>query len=146
MTLRFSHQQTSDAFALCNRAFRRFGIVLLFALPAQAQDVNVLAANYEFELSIDDQAHSIQDRSLVRSGNEIPIELQNYKIGLRISDPSPDSFLVQVTVYEKNGAAWHQITVPPPEFGGKLGVPTEYAWESGGIKLDLAIVVGIYKQ
>lgn len=146
MTLCFSHQQFFDVFALRNRTFWRFGIVLLLAVSAQAQDVNVLAANYEFELSIDDEVHSIQDRSLVRSGNEIPVELQNYKIGLRISDPSPDSFLVQVTVYERNGAAWHQITVPPPEFGGKLGIPTEYSWESGGIKLDLAIVVGIYRQ
>jgi hypothetical protein len=141
MTLPFSHQRFFDVCALCNRAFWPFGIVLLLALSAQAQDVNVLAANYEFE-----QVHSIQDRSLVRSGNEIPVELQNYKVGLRISDPSPDSFRVQVTVYERNGSAWHQITVPPPEFGGELGIPTEFAWESGGIKLDLAIVVGIYKQ
>jgi len=146
MTLPFSHQRFFDVCARCNRAFWPFGIVLLLALSAQAQDVNVLAANYEFELSIDDQVHSIQDRSLVRSGNEIPVELQNYKVGLRISDPSPDSFRVQVTVYERNDGAWHQITVPLPEFGGELGIPTEFAWESGGIKLDLAIVVGIYKQ
>jgi hypothetical protein len=146
MTLRCSHQQFFGEFAVCKRAFWPFGIGLLLALSAQAQEGNVLAANYEFELTIDGQAHSIQDRSLVRSGNEIPIELQDYKVGLRISDPAPDNFLVQVTVYERNGAAWHQITVPPPEFGGKLGIPTDFAWESGGIKLDLAIVVGIYKQ
>lgn len=146
MTLRFSHKQFVNVNARQDHGYWPLGVVLLLALSAQAQDINVLAANYEFELTIDEQVHSIQDRSLVRSGNEIPIELQNYKIGLRISDPSPDSFRVQVTVYEKNGASWHQITVPPPEFGGKLGIPTEFAWESGGIKLDLAIVVGIYRQ
>jgi hypothetical protein len=146
MTLPFLQKQFFDVLAFCNRAFSPFAIVLVLALSAQAQDVNVLAANYEFELSIDDQLHSIQDRSLVRSGNEIPIELQNYKVGLRISDPEPDSFRVQVTVYERNGAAWHQITVPPPEFGGKLGIPTEYAWESGDLKLNIAIVVSIYTQ
>jgi hypothetical protein len=77
--------------------------------------------------------------------NEIPILLQNFKIGLRVSERSTDEFLVQVVGYEKDGPTWHQIMVPPPEFGGKLGIPAEYVWESGGIKLDLAIVIGIHE-
>jgi hypothetical protein len=32
------------------------------------------------------------------------------------------------------------------EFSGKLGIPAEYVWESAGMKLDLAIVVGIHRQ
>jgi hypothetical protein len=121
-----------------------FGLLALAHL-AHAQDVTVLAANYDLEFSIDDQLHKVRSRALVRSGNEIPILLQNFKIGLRVSERSTDEFLVQVVGYEKDGPTWHQITVPPPEFGGKLGIPAEYVWESGGIKLDLAIVIGIHE-
>ncbi|HSD69527.1 MAG TPA: hypothetical protein VLB07_08240 [Woeseiaceae bacterium] len=146
MTLPFLHRQFVGALAPCACVFPQLGVLLLLAISAQAQDVNVLAANYEFDLSIDDQVYSIQDRSLVRSGNEIPVELQNYKVGLRVSDSAADGFRVQLSVYERNGADWYPITVPPPEFEGSLGIPTEFAWESGGIKLDIAIVVSHYTR
>ena len=118
------------------------GLIVVSAL-GRAQDVTVLTTNYDIKLSVDDQEYRVSSRALVRSGDEIPDSLQNFKVGLRVSE-SPGRFLVQVVVYEKDGAGWHPITVPPPEFGGKLGTPTEYVWESGGMKLDVAIVVGLY--
>ena len=111
----------------------------------RAQDVTVLTTTYDILLSVDSQEYRVSSRALVRSGNEIPNSVQNFKIGLRVAEKSPGEFLVQVVVYEKDGAGWQAITVPPPEFGGKLGTPTKYVWESGGIKLDLAMVVGLYR-
>ena len=120
------------------------GLILASTLVS-AQDVTVLTTTYDIKLSIDGHEYRVSSRALVRSGNEIPNLLQDFKVGLRISEESPDDFLVQVVVYEKDDARWYPITAPPPEFGGKLGTPTEYVWESGGLKLDLAIIVGRYR-
>jgi len=121
-------------------------VLIALSILARAQDVTVLTTNYDIKVSIDNQEYRVQSRALVRSGNEIPNLLQDFKVGLRVSDTSPEDFSVQVIVYEKDGSGWHQITVPPPEFSGSLGAPTEYIWESGGIKFDLAIVVGIHRR
>lgn len=109
---------------------------------ANAQDASILAANYDVEFGIDGQVHSIQDRSRVRSGSEIPILLQNFKIGLHISESVPVRFVARIKLYEKTESGWHQITVPPPEFSGELGIPAEFSWESGGMMLEIAIIVG----
>ena len=119
------------------------GLLIVSAL-GRVEDVTVLATTYDIKMSLDSQEYRVSSRDLVRSGNEIPNSLQNFKIGLRIFEKSAAEFLVQVVIYEKEGTGWHAITVPPLEFGGELGVPTEYVWESGGINLDLAIVVGLY--
>lgn len=113
---------------------------------AHTQGVTVLSTNYDIALSIEDHNYRVSSHALVRSGNEIPNLLQDYKVGLRISEVSGERFTAQVIIYEKNGSGWHQVSVPPPEFDGKLGTPTEYRWESAGIELDVAVIVGLYQQ
>jgi len=128
------------------RALFVASIMIACSVVGHAQGLPVYTTNYDIKLSIDNQEYRVNSRALVRSGNEIPNPLQDFKVGIRVSEASTDDVLVQVIVYEKSGSGWHQITVPPPEFSGKLGIPAEYVWESAGMTLDLAIVVGVHRQ
>lgn len=114
------------------------------AADGGADEVLVLAANYDLKLSVDKSYNScVRSRALVRSGNEIPILLRDFKIKLRLSRTPSKEFLAQMVVYEKSGSGWYQVTIQPLEFTGGLGEPTQYSWESGGMMVDLAIVVGV---
>lgn len=128
------------------RALFVSSIAVAFSVVGDAQEATVFTTNYDIKFSIDNQEYRVNSRALVRSGNEIPNPLQDFKVGIRVSEASTDDVVVQVIVYEKSGSGWHRITVPPPEFSGKLGIPAEYVWESAGMTLDLAIVVGIHRQ
>lgn len=129
----------------CGSATFGLSLLILACELVAAESVPVFATTYDVSFSFDDHEYRASSRALVRAGNEIPNLLQDFKIGLRVNDKSPDHISVQVIIYEKDGADWRQIIVPPPEFTGELGTPIEYVWESGGMTLDIAIVVGVYE-
>jgi hypothetical protein len=116
----------------------------LFLGEALAEPSRIYAANYELEFVAGPQNFSIQSRDRVRSGNEIPMELQSYKVGLQIMDAEDGEFLLRINVYERDGMSWFQINAPAPEFSGELGMPMDVTWESGELKIDLAIAVSEY--
>lgn len=120
--------------------------VFLTIGTATAEEQIVLAANYSLDLTAGDQFYTVQSRDQVRSGNEIPIELQNFKIGLRISESKGEEFLLRLHVYEKTDTGWYQINVPAPEFRGTFAAPAEINWRSDDIEVNLAIVVSILSQ
>lgn len=122
------------------------GILALVTVFAHADDATVFTTNYDIRLSIDKEQYRVHSRALVHSGSEIPNVLQDFKVGLRVSETSPASLSVQVIVYERNGSDWYQITVPPPTFSAELGMPVEYIWESGGMKVGVAMIVGVHKR
>jgi hypothetical protein len=72
------------------------------------------------------------------------MELQSYKVGLQIMDAEDGEFLLRINVYERDGMSWFQINAPAPEFSGELGMPMDVTWESGELKIDLAIAVSEY--
>ena len=118
-------------------------LALLFFTTAYAQDPPVLAANFDLALSVDDTEYTARNNAMVRSGNEIPVELGHYKVGLKITALPDHSFSIHLPVYEKTDGAWYQTNVPTPVFDGELGAPVEILWESAGLKVDLAIIVGL---
>jgi len=119
--------------------------ILIGALSthANAQGETVLTTNYDLEFTVGDQHYSVQSSALVRAGSEVPIELGNYKVGLRLTDTPDKHFLLALVIYEKSDNNWYQISVPAPNFDGQIATPTEIEWRSDEILVDLALIVGI---
>jgi len=116
---------------------------LVFFATAYAQDPPVLAANFDLVLSVGDAVYTARNNAMVRSGNEIPVELGNFKVGLRLTASPDHSFSIHLPVYEKTDSSWYQTNVPTPVFDGELGAPVEILWESAGLEVELAIIVGL---
>jgi hypothetical protein len=72
------------------------------------------------------------------------MELQSYKVGLQINEAPDGEFLLRINVYQRDGVSWFLINAPAPEFSGELGMPMNLTWESGELKIDLAIAVSEY--
>ena len=124
-------------------ALKTAALALMFFASAYAQDPPVLAANFDLALTVGDAAYTARSNAMVRSGNEIPVELGRFKVGLKITQSSDSLFSIHIPVFEKTDNAWYQINVPTPVFDGQLGAPVEIAWESADLKLELAIIVGL---
>lgn len=58
------------------------GVLLALSSLTYAQEAPVLATSYDISVAIEDQVH--RSRALVRSGHEIPVLLQEFKVGLRV--------------------------------------------------------------
>ena len=113
---------------------------------ATSGEQTVLATNYSLDLTAGDQFYTVQSRAQVRSGNEIPIELQNFKVGLRVSDSTGDEFLLRLNVYEQTDTGWYQINVPAPEFRGTFAAPAEINWRSEEIEVNLVIAISVLSR
>ncbi len=118
-------------------------IAIILFTTSFAEEPPILAANFDLSLTVGDAHYTARNNAMVRSGNVIPIELGNFKVGLKVSEGPAGRFTIQLPVFEKTDNAWYQINQPAPEFDGDLGAPTEITWESVDLKLDLAIIVGL---
>lgn len=122
-----------------------FAVTAFHAAAAGAESATIFAANYHMDFAAGDQLHTIQTRNRVHSGHEIPNELGSYKIGMQIEEVPDGEFLLRLNVYERDGMSWFHINAPAPEFTGELGMPMEVSWESGELRITLAIAVSEYE-
>lgn len=120
-------------------------VVFLFATAtiASAQDAPILIVNYQVDLSTTEGNFIARTSAQVRSGNEIPVEFQQTKIGLKLEQTSDDGYSIEVIVYERVEGAWYQINTPAPVFDADLGIPVEIEWRSEEIRVGAAIVASI---
>ena len=118
-------------------------LAIIFFATAYAQDPPVLAANFDLALTVGETEYTARSNAMVRSGNEIPVELGRFKVGLKITALSDGLFSIQIPVFEKNDGSWYQLNTPTPEFDGELGAPVEIAWESADLKLDWRSLLGL---
>ena len=120
-------------------------VVFLFATATitSAQDTPILIVNYQVDVSTTEGDFIARTSARVRSGNEIPIEFQQTKIGLKLEQTSDDRYSIELIVYERVEGAWYQINAPAPVFDADLGIPVEIEWRAEEIRVGAAIVASI---
>ena len=114
-------------------------ILLPFAAADNARDV--LNVNYDVLLTVDTAEYQLQSRARVRDGHTLPVDFNRYRVTLDVHAVG-DEFSIKLNIFERIDNAWYKFNSDQPGLQGPLGIPAQYVWESGDIKLDLAIVVG----
>ena len=119
--------------------------VVLFASATitSAQDKPILIVNYQVDVSTTEGDFIARTSAQVRSGNEIPVEFQQTKIGLKLEQTSDDGYSIELIVYERVEGAWYQIDTRAPLFDADLGIPVEIEWRAEDIRVSAAIVASI---
>ena len=119
--------------------------VLLFAV-GHAQLTVVLISNYDAKLTVAGELQHISNQAKVRSGRTFPIDFQDHRIDVSVTNIGDGKYRAFITVLEKDDDGWSEITVEDLTFEALFAAPVQFQWQSDTVSMDLAIAVSIYQR
>lgn len=112
---------------------------LLISAPAYAQTDTILDTEYEALLTVGELQYRSRNTIRALDGQVIPIELQKYKVEIKVSSLDEEEFKVDTTIFEKSNETWVEMDVDSGGFGGRMGFLNVYDWNGEDIRLSITI-------
>ena len=118
-------------------------VASLAPTPAFAQNELIFIANYDAKLHVGDNRGEIQMQAKVRNGSTFPVDFQDYRLDVTVSQISEGQYRANLNIFERTDGEWYRVNTNDISFDGSYSIPVEYKWNVGDMTLDLAISVAI---
>lgn len=113
---------------------------------ALAQSTLVLISNYDVKLTVAGELHHITSQVKVRDRRTFPIEFQQHRIDVSISNIGNGEYRAILDMFERTDAGWNKITTDELAFEAQFAAPIQYKWTAGDVSVDLGIAVSMFHR
>ncbi|MEM7430532.1 MAG: hypothetical protein AAF351_01205 [Pseudomonadota bacterium] len=116
--------------------------LLLFASNSAASPDVIFACNYGVDLTVDGAAYSVssRSRSRVRDTSTIPLNFQNHRLKLRVTEIENDAIRIDILLAEEIDGVWQNVYPEPPHMEVSLGGTTNWTRVDDIMQLQLSII------
>jgi len=116
---------------------------LFLSANSVAQSTLVYTANYDVKLIVAGETSHITSQARVRDKSTIPIDFQEHRIDVTVTNSGSGRYSAFVDVFEKTESDWNRINTEDLSFEAVYGAPVQIQWSDDGISMDFAIAVSI---
>jgi hypothetical protein len=113
------------------------------ALADSEQRSLIFVANYDARLSVSGAYYEVQMQAKVRNGSTFPIDFQNHKLNITVTEIPGGKYLAKLNILELSQNSWFTVNAEPLSFEGSYAAPVEFKWAVGEFSLDLAIAISV---
>ena len=113
---------------------------------AVAQSTLVLISNYDVKLIVAGELQHITDQAKVRDRRTFPIEFQQHRIDVSVSNIGNGKYRAILDMFERTDTGWEKITTDELAFEALFAAPIQYKWTVGDVSVDLGIAVSMFHR
>jgi len=116
---------------------------LSLSASSMAQSTLVYTSNYDVKLVVAGETSHITHQARVRDKSTIPIDFQEHRIDVTVTNIGSGRYSAFVDVFEKTESDWNRINTEDLSFEAVYGAPVQLQWSDDGISMDFAIAISI---